>query len=95
MHETSAPERIDKGTWKEVLSHREEIPETSEVEVKVWCHLPEPTEEEDELEGKTLSDLFEGRTGVLSFDPKDLARRSEEYLAHGFGALPEDRRTSP
>ena len=36
MFDAAAPEKVFKGTWKEVLSHRDEIEEDSNVEVRVW-----------------------------------------------------------
>ena len=85
MFDTPTAQRTYQGAWREVLSHRDEIPETSEVEVRI---PDSQSDADDALGGKTLADLFEGRLGVLDFEPADLARRAEEYLANGFGALP-------
>jgi hypothetical protein len=38
--ETQQPSKIFRGTWEEILAHRDEIPKTSEVEIRVFEPKP-------------------------------------------------------
>ncbi len=81
-----------EGSWEEALRHPDAISPKAHIRI---VEVEEFPEEEDELDGKTLADLFEGRIGVVSFAPDDLSERLEEYLANGFGSLSEHRTTKP
>lgn len=80
-----------EGSWEEAISQPEAIPRNARIRIVEVVEAPE----EDELDGKTLADLFEGRIGVLSFQPADMSERAKEYLANGFGEVPENRITKP
>jgi len=86
--------KLFEGTWEEAINHAGDIPRDKFVQI-FSVEKEHKENEEDELGGKTLADLFEGRIGVLSFEPSDLSERAEEYLAHGFGQLPDSHRTQP
>ncbi len=75
-----------EGSWEEAIRHSEAIPRKTHIRIVEIEEMPE-----DELNGKTLADLFEGRIGVVSFEPTDLSERAEEYLAKGFGQLSAQR----
>ena len=61
MLDSLALEKTIRGTWKDVLAHRDEISETSEVEVRILN--PKPNDEE--TESRRLLDLLESVLGEI------------------------------
>lgn len=80
----SVGDTLFEGRWEEAVRHLDAIPRKAHIRI---VEIEAVSESEDKLDGKTLADLFEGRVGVVSFDPADLSERAEEYLAKGFGQL--------
>jgi len=86
------PTKVFKGTWPEVLSHQDEIPAGSIVELSVY----EPSVAEEDTEaygGKTAAEIFEAEIGTVSFEPSDLGERAEEYLSPGFGTTNQNSKS--
>jgi hypothetical protein len=86
------PSQTFRGSVEEVFSHRDEIPPGAVLELKVFA--PQPEEEEVEFGGKSVYEVFQDVIGTLDFEPTDLGRRAEDYLA-GFGETTNRRKITP
>ena len=79
------PIKTFRGTWDEVVSHRDEIPEGAIVEVRVYVPKLAADEGIGSFGGRSVADMIR-EIGLLSFGPDDLGEKAEEYLAaSGFG----------
>ena len=67
------PGKIYRGTWDQILAHSDEIPKTSEVEVRVF--EPEP---ETETETATMALLRSWLEEDATDDPEELRAAEEE-----------------
>ena len=77
-----------EGTWEEIRKQDAEL-RGHFVRLEV---VPDPVNAQaNGSVAKTVAEMFAGRIGTMSFEPTDLAERSEEYLALGFGqsSMPE------
>jgi len=54
-----------------------------------------PDETEGDFGGKSVYEMFSDLIGTGDFEPADLGRRAEEYLACGFGAPSSSRKVQP
>lgn len=70
--DTQKPSKTFRGTWEEILAHSDEIPKTSEVEVRVF-------EPETQLEDDPTIALLEAWIGSAPTDPEAI-REAEEDL---------------
>ncbi len=74
--------QILEGTWEEIAARAEEF-NGHRLRVIILDAKPE----KPETEGKTLAELFEGRIGLVSFEPDDVSERTEEL----FGQIIEEK----
>ncbi|MDQ2731586.1 MAG: hypothetical protein M3Y56_08000 [Armatimonadota bacterium] len=82
-------EKTFRGTWDEVVSHRDEIPSNAIIELKVYAVKSETDENVGDFGGKTIGEAYGHLFGNSSFGPSDLAERTEDYLIQsGFGESP-------
>jgi hypothetical protein len=77
--------RVLEGAWEEIKVHDEELAGRI-VRVEVLQGLDEKVAYG--TDNRTSAEMFKGRIGKHSFEPRDLAERTEEYLAQGFGRDP-------
>lgn len=70
-----------EGTWEEIAARAEEL-RGKRLRVTV---LEAPTK--SRYEGMSVAEMFEGRTGVVEFEPDDVAEKAEEY----FGQIIEEK----
>jgi hypothetical protein len=55
----------------------------------------EPDTSEGDSGGKSVYEMFQDLIGTGSFEPTDIGRRAEEYVARGFDALSPLRKAQP
>ena len=70
-----------EGTWEEIAARAGEL-RGKRLRVTV---LESP--KNSKYDGMTVAEMFEGRTGVVEFEPDDVAEKAEEY----FGQIIEEK----
>jgi hypothetical protein len=67
-----------RGTWDEIASHRDELPDNAILEMRVYLPLP------DADTGRSLYDRFKDVIGTVEGLPTDLSENPGKYMK-GFG----------
>lgn len=88
------PVKIYQGTIEEVLSHREEIPAGTIVELKVFDQQSQQVEEVGDFGGKSLYEVYGHLFGTVEGGPTDVARNPKKYR-EGFGKTRDRRDLEP
>ena len=75
--------RVLEGTWEEIAAHAAEFNghRLRVIDLGLIDEAANDRAEGEEAEGRTLAEVFAGRTGRVAFLPNDVAGRSEEYFA--------------
>jgi hypothetical protein len=84
QHEIRQPSRIYQGTVDEVFSHRDEIPLGATLELKVYEASPEPEQEADAFDGKSILEAFPHLFGTEHGGPTNISEDPEKHM-QGFG----------
>ena len=79
MFDTPVIERTYRGSWKEVLSHRDEIPDTSEVELKVLNPQANTDEERASLQ-EMIDHLLKGLGRIAEKEHRPVDEIGEELI---------------
>jgi len=87
------PVKTFRGTWDEVVSHRDEIPEGAIVEVRVY--VPKPVAEEGigDFGGRSVGDMIREIGFIEADGSSNMARHPEKYMK-GFGETKSRRKLS-
>jgi hypothetical protein len=88
------PVKTFRGTWDEVASHRDEIPEGAVVEVRVYVPKPVADEGIGDFGGRSVADMIREIGFIEAEGPSDMARHPEKYMK-GFGETKTRRKLSP
>lgn len=70
-----------EGTWEEIAERAEEL---RGKRLRVTVIEPPAL---SRYEGMSIAEMFEGRTGLVEFEPDDVAEKAEEY----FGQIVEEK----
>jgi hypothetical protein len=87
------PTRVYRGTVDEVFSHRSEIPDDAQLELRVFENTEDSQEEEGDFGGKSLLDVFSHLIGTVEGLPPDLST-NPKYM-EGFGETKSLRTLDP
>jgi hypothetical protein len=90
------PTKTFRGTWDEILTHQDEIPSGSVIELRVFEPNVDETADSREVGdfgGLTVYEVFKDVIGTVNGLPVDLAEHAEEYLAKSDFGVTKNPRT--
>jgi hypothetical protein len=94
QNEIRQPTKTYRGTIAEVFSHRNEIPDDSMVELRIFEEPQKPAEEIGAFGGKSVLEAFPHLFGTEFGGPTDISEHPEKYM-QGLGETKNLRELEP